>query len=154
MSLTPDKAAEVVALATAWLGTPYHHQGRVQGVGVDCAMILADVYHAAGLIPLIDPRPYPPDWHFHRDVERYLGWVQQYADPVTEGDPQPGDVALYRFGRCVSHGAIVVAWPTVIHAYRGLGVVMSEGDQGALAGRLAGVWRVRTPGAPDAGGGA
>ncbi len=34
-----------------------------------------------------------------------------------EGRPLPGDVVLWRFGRCYSHGAIVIEWPTVIHAY-------------------------------------
>jgi len=40
--------------------------------------------------------------------------VEQYARPVDA--PGLGDVALYRFGRCVSHGVIVLAWPQVIHA--------------------------------------
>lgn len=26
---------KAVAEAVTWLGTPYHHQGRVKGVGVD-----------------------------------------------------------------------------------------------------------------------
>lgn len=104
----------VVAEARTWLRTPYHHQGRLKGVGVDCAMLLCDVYHAVGLIPHLDPRPYPPDWHLHRSTERYLGWVEQYAGSVEA--PQPGDIALWRFGRCFAHGAIVEAWPLVIHA--------------------------------------
>lgn len=108
--------AAVVAEARTWLRTPYHHQGRVKGVGVDCAMILCDVYHKAGLIPFIDPRPYPPDWHLHRGEERYLGWVEQYAVRVER--PEPGDIAVWRFGRCFAHGAIVEAWPYVIHALK------------------------------------
>lgn len=104
-------------------------------------MLLCEVYHAAGLVPFIDPTPYPPDWHLHRSEERYLGWVAEYADKVEMS--QPGDVALYRFGRTISHGAIVVAWPTIIHAYRGEGVVLADGEKGALEGRLAGFWRIR-----------
>jgi cell wall-associated NlpC family hydrolase len=30
--------AAVVAEARSWLGTPFHHQGRVKAAGVDCAM--------------------------------------------------------------------------------------------------------------------
>lgn len=131
----------IILEALTWLDTPYHHQGRVKGVGVDCAMILCEVFETVGMVPHIDPRPYPPDWHMHRSEERYLRWVEDYADRVT--DPQPGDVALYQFGRTISHGAIVVNWPTVIHAYRGEGVVLADGEQGTLAGRLAGFWRIR-----------
>ncbi len=29
------KNLQAVAEALIWLGTPYHHQGRVKGVGVD-----------------------------------------------------------------------------------------------------------------------
>lgn len=130
--------AAVLAEARTWLGTPYHHQGFVKGGGVDCAFLLVEVYHAAGVIPKIDPRPYPPDWHFHRDEERYLGWVEKYARRTET--PQPGDLALYRFGHCLSHGAIVVDWPTIIHAVKNEGCVLGDGDQGRLAGRLAGFW--------------
>lgn len=132
--------AEIVAEARTWLGTPYHHQGRVKGVGVDCAMLLCEVYHAVGLIPFIDPRPYPPDWHLNRGEERYLAWVEDYANQVEAA--QPGDVALYRFGRTVSHAGIVVAWPTIVHAYRGEGCVLADGSKSGLARRFSGFWRV------------
>ena len=129
-----QQRAAVLAEARSWLRTPYHHQGRVKGVGTDCAMILCEVYHAVGLVPYIDPRPYPPDWHFHRDDERYLGWLQQYAKPVAE--PQPGDVAVWRFGRCFSHGAIVLDEVNVIHAYFKQGVVIADRTQPPLEGRV------------------
>jgi NlpC/P60 family putative phage cell wall peptidase len=128
-----EHRAAVVAEAESWLATPYHHQGRIKGVGVDCAMLLVEVYHAAGCVPALDPRPYPPDWHLHRSAERYLGWVLRYAREVAE--PRPGDAALFRFGRCFSHGAIVAGWPRVIHAYVGQGCVRADGLQAPLIGR-------------------
>ncbi|EXI85591.1 MAG: putative phage cell wall peptidase, NlpC/P60 family [Candidatus Accumulibacter regalis] len=134
-------AERIVQEARSWLRTPYHHQGRIKGVGVDCAMILCEVYHAAGRVPYIDPTPYPPDWHLHRTEQRYLGWVEDYAYRVAE--PLPGDIALYQFGRAISHAGIVVDWPMIIHAYHSEGVVLANATQGALAGRLAGFWRVR-----------
>ena len=142
-----------VEIAKTWIGTPYHHHERVKGVGVDCAMLLCEVYEAAGLVPHIDPGYYPSDWHMHRDDERYLTWVLQYASEFQ--DPQPGDIVLYQFGqktsnpinarhtRIISHAAIVVEWPLVIHAVRGEGVVYGEGDRGAFdADRLVGFWRI------------
>lgn len=44
------KNLEAVAEAMTWLGTPYHHQGRVKGVGVDCATLLCEVYKEVGLM--------------------------------------------------------------------------------------------------------
>lgn len=113
--MTPQDRQNVIAEAMTWLNTPYHSHGRVKGAGVDCAMLVIEVYAACGLAPRIEPGTYAPDWHMHRSEELYLGGVEQYAQRVETA--QPGDIALFRFGRCVSHGAIVVAWPTVIHAY-------------------------------------
>lgn len=131
-NLQPQREAVLVA-ARAWLGTPYHHQARIRGAGVDCAMLLAEVYREAGVIGPIDPRPYPPDWHLHRSTERYLGWLARYGAEVPA--PQPGDVAVFRVGRCFSHGAIVEAWPQLIHAVHGIGCVRGDATQGRLAGK-------------------
>lgn len=141
--MTPEQRQAVLDEAHSWLGTPYHHQAKNKGAGVDCAMILVDVYHQAGLIPQIDPRPYPPDWHMHRDAERYLGWISQYADEVHA--PLPGDIAVFQFGRCVSHAAIVVDWPLVIHAFMpAREVVLSDiGTSADLTNRLRGFYRIR-----------
>lgn len=131
----------VVQEALTWLKTPYHHQGRLLGIGVDCGMFLLEVFEKTGHIPFIDPRPYPPDWHLHQSEQKYLGWVEKYAHRV--GTPLPGDLVLYRYGRCLSHGAIVTAWPEVIHSYLGIGVTRSGAEEAPLeARRVAGFWSI------------
>jgi cell wall-associated NlpC family hydrolase len=130
------RRATIVAEAISWLGTPYHHEARLKGHGVDCAMLVAEVYRAAGLIPKIDAGHYPPDWHLHRDEERYLDMVLRHAQPTD--DPKPGDVALWRIGRTWSHGAIIVdpGWPHIIHALKEAGKVIRDfGTGGRLANR-------------------
>ena len=132
--IAPERAA-VIRCARAWLRTPYHHRGRVKGAGVDCAMLLAEVYAEAGLVqPLAIPH-YPPDWHLHRDAECYLGVLLDHAVEIA-ALPSPGDIALWRFGRCFSHGAIVVDWPVVIHAYLGRGCVLEDADKAEWLSRI------------------
>lgn len=127
--------ADVLWHAHRWLGTPYHHQGRVLGVGVDCAGLLCEVYREVGLMPEIDPGNYPADWHLHRSEERILEWADRCAVPV-QGEPQPGDAVLFKFGRTFSHACIVVGWPWVIHAERRNGcVLLADVSQGDCAGR-------------------
>jgi NlpC/P60 family putative phage cell wall peptidase len=128
-----DLRQAIVAEAQTWLGTPFHHQGRVKGVGVDCAMLLAEVFHRCGLVPYVDPGYYPPDWHLHRDAERYLEKLLPYAHELPA--PAPGDVAVFRFGRTYSHGAIVIAWPRIVHAYWLRGVVWGDATLYPLVGR-------------------
>lgn len=124
--MTEQKQREAVVQETlSWLNTPYHHMGRVKGAGTDCGMLLAEVFKNAGLIPRLDIEYYPIDWHLHRGKERYLGWVKKYAVEV-EREPLPGDIILYQWGRCISHGAIVIDWPIVIHAYIRQGVVLAD----------------------------
>jgi len=128
------KRAAVVTEAQSWLRTPYHHRGRLKGVGADCAQLPAAVYAACGLIPEPPLDDYPRDWHLHRSAERYMERVTQYASEIFT-DPLPGDFVLYRWGRCFAHGAIVVRWPHIIHAVIGEGVVLGDGTSGRLAGR-------------------
>lgn len=135
--------AAVVEEAESWLGTPYHHQGRVKGAGVDCLQILIAVYGSLGLVGDVDPGNYTPDWHFHREVEKYLDGIAAHAVRLPDGaEPKPGDLALFQFGRCVSHAAIVVQWPLVIHAYHRLGVVYADVNDAELKGRFHSAWSV------------
>lgn len=102
--------------AREWIGTPYHHRARVKGAGCDCLMLIIDAYTAAGLIPgdYIAPE-YPADIMFHSDDSGYLDGVMAICDEVET--PMPGDIAMWKFGKTWSHGAIVSDWPCVIHAY-------------------------------------
>lgn len=131
-----------VAIARTWLGTPYHHHARVKGVGVDCLMLLCEVFEAAGMTPHIDPGAYPSDWMLHREEELYLAGLEKYCT-IVAGEPLPGDIVLYRFGRTASHAGIVTQWPEIIHAYRGQGVILADGAAGELGERLDSVWRIR-----------
>jgi hypothetical protein len=74
--------------------------------------------HALSLVPAFDPRPYPPDWHLHRDAERYLGFV--FANAAEVAVPQAGDIAVFRFGRAYAHGGIVTQADrlVIVHAYQ------------------------------------
>jgi NlpC/P60 family putative phage cell wall peptidase len=116
----------VVAEARRWIGTPYHNCADLRGIGVDCGMLIVRVFVDCGLCDPFDPRPYPPDWHLHRSDERYLGFVFDRCREVDQA--QPGDVMVFRYGRCYSHGAIVTrAAPlTIVHAFWSARVVLEE----------------------------
>ncbi|MHB1872293.1 MAG: NlpC/P60 family protein [Steroidobacteraceae bacterium] len=131
--------ASIIAEAQSWLGTPYHHRAQVKGVGVDCAMLPIAVYSAVGVIKHFTPEPYPPDWMLHRSEERFLGYVQRFAVPTAT--PQPGEVALFRFGRCVSHAGIICEPGYMIHADLRAGCVCRT-EIATYADRLHSFWSV------------
>lgn len=100
---------DVVQAARGWLGTPYHHQARLQGVGVDCVGLVIGVARELGLVdPSFDVPAYPrspdgaslmalADLHMQRiDVPLQSGQVIVVA---FDANPQHlGIVGDYRHG--------------------------------------------------------
>jgi cell wall-associated NlpC family hydrolase len=121
-----EQRRAVVDEARSWLGTPYHNQGDIKGVGVDCGMLLVRVFVDSGLCEPFDPRPYADDWYLHRSEERYLGFIFDRTKEVAW--PSPGDVMVFRYGRCYSHGGVVTALDpiTIVHAYQPARAVVEE----------------------------
>jgi cell wall-associated NlpC family hydrolase len=107
--------ARFIDAAKSYLGTPYHHRAFLKGVGVDCATLLICAGADAGLIEPFEPPLYAQQFNLHHSDEVYLDIVTKICHEVQE-PALPGDIALWRFGRCFSHAAIVIAWPTVLHA--------------------------------------
>jgi len=131
-----QQRAAFVAEAKTWLGTPFRDQADVKGGGIDCAMLLVRCAVDTGLVPPLDPRPYPPQWHLHRDEERFLAIVSKLGaeKPNPTGLPaealaKAGDVIVYQVARCFAHGGIIIECPRasgeamaqqgthVLHAY-------------------------------------
>lgn len=133
----------VIHEALTWLGTPYHHHGRLKGVGVDCGQSLCAIYEAAGVTAPIDPGTYSTAWHLHRSEELYVQWLERVGAVRTDA-PSAGDVALFRFGRTFSHGGVLVnvngQRHTVLHAYVNQAVILTRLDEAPLAGRLVQFW--------------
>lgn len=111
--------ARFVREALSWVGTPFRDCGDIKGPhgAIDCAMLLTRCGVDTGLRPAFDPRPYPPRWHVHKDQERFLEWVEDRLGGRPVDRPRFGDLAVWRFGRCFSHGAIVINSEEVVHAY-------------------------------------
>lgn len=148
-----EQRARVVAEARTWLKTPYHHHGRVKGAqgGVDCLMLLVEVFEACGLVCGVEPGAYAHDWHLHHSDELYMRGLGGYTRRLGGDEvPQMGDVALFRFGRTFSHAGIVVESPPsgrladvlVLHSYIRRGVIVSRLGEEPLDGRPVGFWSI------------
>lgn len=121
-------ANAIVKEAYTWLGTPHVNQAKVKGKGVDCGMLLIACLEGAGIIgeDSIEIPPYSNEWHLHHGEEWFLRVVEAYCEAVPREEIQPGDFLLYKFGRCVSHGAVYVGNGRVIHAMVERGVILSD----------------------------
>lgn len=114
----------VVACARTWLGTPYHHQARAKGVGVDCAGLVIGVARELDCVaPGFDIEGYarqPDGWSF-------LAWSDQHMRRIARAQMAPGSCVVVRFGRHPQHIGIVGDYLhgglSIIHAMVGRGVV-------------------------------
>jgi cell wall-associated NlpC family hydrolase len=143
--LTTAQRTNIVRAAKDWLGTPYHHHACVKRAGADCAMFPLAVYQECGVLPReYTPPQYSVQWHLHRSEELYLKEIKKFVLEIGSS-PQPADFIVFRFGRTYSHGAIVVEWPIVIHAYIPHGVLLSDAlRDGELLGREHKCFEVRS----------
>jgi len=147
---TDPRRAQVVAEARTWLGTPYHHHGRIKGVGVDCAQLLCAVYEACGLVDHVDTGFYAPDWHLHRSQELFVQTLAPHAVQQSAGAPLlPGDVLVFKFGRTFSHGAICAGQDSdghslLLHSYILRGVILSGLHEQPLHARQYQHWSICT----------
>ncbi|MGB8366358.1 MAG: hypothetical protein ACLQUZ_05430 [Rhizomicrobium sp.] len=119
---TPEEAAgraAIVREGLSWVGTPFRDCADIKGPdgAVDCAMLLVRCYVDTGRLAPFDPRPYPARWHLHKSRERFLEWVEDKLGGQRVESPRLGDVVIWQFGRCFSHGAILINSEEVVHAY-------------------------------------
>ena len=113
----------IITEARSWIGTPYQHQARLKGVGVDCAMMIADICLTLNLITKEQLKmipPYPATWHVTDDKPILTDLMKEFGcKQINRYDYQPGDVLVFKVGRVPSHLAILTDQNTMIHAQGG-----------------------------------
>jgi len=119
---------DVVREALTWIGTPFHDRAWVKGAGVDCLNLIIKVYAAVGLIEDFEPPAYSAQWFQHRDEPLFLSGLEKYAHRVEMAEP--GDIAMFNFGRHAAHAAIILDHYTLLHAYKPAGEVLREPRSG------------------------
>jgi len=89
IGLQQPTRADLIAVAREYLGTPFHHEGRLKGIGVDCVGLLICVARDLGLS--------------HRDVTGYPRQpsggrlrreLHSQLTLLAIADAEPGDIVL------------------------------------------------------------
>ncbi len=124
--------ARIVKAARSWLGTPYHDQASVKGVGCDCLGLIRGVWREViGPEPMPVP-PYSRDWGEAgpHEVLAEAAWAAMIELPIE--DARTGDVLLFRMrhGAIAKHAGILTNGRQnihrFIHAYERTGVIEQE----------------------------
>lgn len=127
----------IVDMARSCVGTPFVHQGRRQGVGLDCAGLVVVSIRAAGF-DVTDVAGYSRLPHRGR-LEHVLDGQDKMAT-VDKSAITFGDILLMRIGREPMHLA-VYAGKTIIHAYQVVGKVCEHELDAEWKSRIVKVYR-------------
>lgn len=128
---------DVIAAARECLETPFAHQGRAVGTGLDCAGVLCHVASRLG-VEYDAPENYPR--------QPYQGLLQAVLDrqPGLErvSTPQPGDILLMRFKSDPQHLAVMTD-VGIVHAYESVKKCCEHRLDPAWRSRIVATYRFR-----------
>ncbi|WP_246087884.1 NlpC/P60 family protein [Paracoccus marinus] len=115
----------MIAAARGWLGTPYHDQASVKGVGCDCLGLARGIWREVVGSETLPVPPYSRDWGeigTREVLAENAGRMMIRIDPAEAG---PGAVVLFRMraGAIVKHVGILTGEGTFVHSYERLGVI-------------------------------
>ncbi len=106
MPVRPKKLCnqELINTARTYLGTPFKHQGRLKGVGVDCIGLIMCVLKELGSpIANLDETNYKrrPEGNY------FLKKLQDNLTQISLNEASAGDIILFPFKGNFQHGAII-----------------------------------------------
>lgn len=130
-----DISQRVVDAARACLGTPFYHQGRVAGIGLDCIGLVIHAIKQAG-IDVEDQC----DYGRQPEGEKLLGALLQHGFNEVD-DILPGDVLLFRFAGAPQHVGLAVSSLAMVHSYAPIGRVVETGLGETWLRRVVGIYR-------------
>lgn len=103
-------ASIIVKQARTWLGTPFHHQARLKGVGCDCLGLVVGVVDELGLkdkdgvkLAAYDEVTYSKEPDGEYLTQKLVGLL----DEVPPADMRAGDLALFKVRENPQHLAII-----------------------------------------------
>lgn len=119
--MRPVSRDAIVAIARTWIGTPYHHQASVRGVGCDCLGLVRGVWRELhGREPQSVP-PYSRDWAEASATETLLAAARMHFVEIPHAQAHAGDIAVFRFRAryAAKHVGILTSATTFVHACEG-----------------------------------
>lgn len=124
--LLSSKRSQVVEEARSFVNTPFHHQGRTKGVGVDCAGLIVLVGRGCGFkIEDAEPLNYSryPFWSL-----RLLDALHKNLRPISLVEAREGSVVWFWIARPTlgQHLGILTSDGRMIHAWEQAGKVIES----------------------------
>ena len=147
---------QIILQARTWLGTKYHHQGRLKksragAGGVDCIGLIIGVINELGLqdgegLPLSQHDEF--NYSMYPERGRLVGSIQKHLREVPVAKMRAGDVLLFRTFRDPQHVGFLTNYPTggagLIHCNSSAGRVVEQPLSDAWLRMLTHAYRFKT----------
>lgn len=116
------QSSKIVQIARSWIGTPYHHQASLKGVGCDCFGLVRGVWRE--LYDSSEPEDVPAysrDWAEATGEETMMEAARRHMIEVKLHEARAGDVMIFRFRDfyVAKHSVILTVDNKMIHATEG-----------------------------------
>lgn len=131
-----------VAIARGWIGTPYHHQASLKGIGCDCLGLVRGIYRELYGRDVEAAANYSRDWAEASGIETMLQGAEKHLVAIDRAELAAGDIVVYRLrpGTVAKHAAVLASSSTMIHATEG-GPVSEVALSSWWRRRIAGAFR-------------
>ena len=112
---------DIVAEARRWIGTPYHHQASILGIGTDCLGLVRGVWRVLHGAEAEAVPAYARDWAEATGAETMLAAARRHLMERADSSAAPGDVLIFRYrAHAVAKHVGILSSPTsMIHAIEG-----------------------------------
>jgi cell wall-associated NlpC family hydrolase len=130
---------DLIEVARSWLNTPWQHNQKTKGIGVDCVNFLNAIANESGVI--IEEIPE----HYGRvatdnNIEEYL--ERNFKKKPTK-DIEKNNIILYAFSGYKNHVALATSNNTIIHANSRVGKVVEHNIDGVWLRCINSVWVIK-----------
>lgn len=152
--ITPE---QIIAQARTWLGTSYHHQGRLKksargSGGVDCLGLVIGVIGELGIQdgngkPLTQADEF--NYSMYPERGRLVGSISKHLREVRISEMRVGDVLLFRTFKDPQHVGLLTEYPGggsgLIHCNSSAGKVVEQPLSATWIKMLTHVYRFPPP---------
>lgn len=113
------KTEDIIAEAKTWIGTPYHHQASLKGVGCDCIGLIRGILRELYHFEAAEGINYSADWGDSNGNEDIIDAGFKYMISIPVEEAGPGDMVAVRWakGRVAKHVMLLTYDGMAIHSY-------------------------------------
>jgi len=130
--------SEIIITVRKYLNTPFRHQGRDPGKGLDCVGILICASKELGITDF-DYKNYT----MRPDTKVMMKYMSQFADRIPIKEAKAGDIYQLHFTDEPTHYAVITSDNTILHAYLRAGKCVEHSMNDHWKRRITYAWRLK-----------